>query len=497
MSHGGAFSTIPATERVQAAHLEDQFRSEVFRCEELLKRERFLSTIAGYDSTADYLRPLMRDKQLRSLGCLGNVTQSFGEDMIRLGGFAEVGVQPLSNDDTSTSLCLLDFSTVACASTTGSIWVYNFIEGAVVSEMRASPGEEQLSRSATGSHAAVVRKLCCASENHALLAGGDDNGVVELWNLAGPERLSEARLHEGPVTGLAWPEVERSKLMVTSVDTYITVFDMEQHTVVERGMPKSLSCGSGVPNTALALGQQDKLVLVGGLDGKLRVWTRGDRPLERLCTLPCDNAAPTQCCVAADGWRVAVSTQPAGRAHCKDDPGTGGLLLFDIRKLNNADTATCSALMASAAAPSLGPGFASGIVDMALVEAAGETLAVCLAGNCAKIFDLAGPIDGSGLLEERFEMEVAAPEIDSARPCAIASLDHTVVTATASPSVDFWRWIDSEEPRGHEDYTKEFDSLAPLALCARAVPRPGQQAPASALSAVQAALERDRLRSLR
>jgi len=161
----------------------------------------------------------------------------------------------------------------------------------------------------------AVQRLCPANEDRSILASGDERGIVALWDLAPAELSCEARLHEAPITGL---QHEDGRLISTSRDTYIMIFDMAQQGVVDRGVPKSCTCGSGVPNTVLTLGGEvmRKLVLVGGGDGKMRVWAKDDGPLRRTCTLPCKAQEPSQITVLPDGYRVVVSTVPADPVQC-------------------------------------------------------------------------------------------------------------------------------------------------------------------------------------
>lgn len=503
--------SLPTVQTVETSLMEDHYRMRFLRHEELLARERFLSTIMGYDSTAPYAKPLMKGKQFRSLACVDNVNKAFYQDQLRSWGFAQVE-PPLAPGGTPTSLCMLDDATVVCASEAGPIWVYNWIEGAMISQMRdGRPEADNLDGdevpSKVGSYEGAARRICLASEDLSLIASGDDKGIVALWDLGSPGLRAEAQIHDGTITGIAWDQ-DRGQLMSTSSDTVITAFDLEHQQVVDRAMPPPLGCGTGIPNTVLTLGLNGKMVLVGARDGKLRVWTRNDgRHLERQCTIACQGAAPNQIRFCSDGWRVAVSTAPADRTLLGGEPGAGGVLLFDLRKLSNGDRAlrpaegaSHPALLGYAEAPSTGAGIAPGCADLALLETEQESLAVCLMGVSAKAFDISGPVSSTGNLVEAWDVDVVArqewqtPETCTARPCAIAALNRTVVTATTRPLLDVWHWPELDEPYGHDAYENE-EPLPALALRHRCAPRQEQNClPGSSLAQTLGALELDKAR---
>jgi len=298
-------------------------------------------------------------------------------------------------------------ATLACASSGGPLWVYNWREGAVVSKMRNSaPG--------------AVQRLCPANEDHSILASGDERGIVALWDLAPAELSCEARLHEAPITGL---QHEDGRLICTSRDTYIMIYDMAQQGVVDRGVPKSCTCGSGVPNTVLTLGGEvmRKLVLVGGADGKMRVWVKDDGPLRRNCTLPCKAQEPSQITVLPDGYRVVVSTVPADPVQCGvPKPPAGGLLLMDLRKMggeeemNQAMIAEYSSQAASGVSAAAKAGMpATGSLDMSLVQEDDQTVALCCMDGIVRAFDIDGP---GGLISHKFDFDILAKHDPGAWP---------------------------------------------------------------------------------
>jgi len=439
----------------------------------------------------------MKDKLERSLGCLDDLGISHNVDQRHVLGHAEVPTTVLSSDGPVRQLCLLgDSTTVACASERGPLWVFNWREGRVVSRMR------DRADGSAGRPDGPVLRLCSAAPDHSLLASGDEHGFVALWDLQGPALDTSARLHERRVTGL---EAERDgeRLISTSADTYLVLYDMGRRQVVERGVPAPCACGSGVPNTILALGgeTQRHLLFVGGADGNLRVWTKDQGPLRREHTLPCE-ACPTQCRLASDGWRVVVGTRPGDPAFCTGRSEAGGLLLFDLRRLGGGPGA---ALVARREADGLGAGAAgadpppdatgSGVTDVALVERDGECFALCLTDGPLRAFDLQGP---RGVLSHRFDLDILAPHDADLhglnRPCAMAATGRMVFTATTAPSLCVWYRQDPDEPYGHGSYVRQ--PPPPMTLQARFVPAPAPRSPRAltAMEKLEDALEMDRLR---
>mmetsp|Transcript_81548 Transcript_81548/g.174765 ORF Transcript_81548/g.174765 Transcript_81548/m.174765 type:complete len:522 (-) Transcript_81548:137-1702(-) len=497
-----ASTALPSTGVVTECNLSDRYWAKLGHYEETLAREQRLCYISGFESAAPYAQPLMMEKLGRSLRCHDDVFAAYSEDQRRCIGHAEVPAEALTSGGAVRSLCLLgDTATVACASSNGPLWVYNWREGAVVSQVRDG-GD------GGGSYGGSVRRLCAATEDCSVLASGDDRGMVALWDLASAGLSCEARLHEAPVTGL---QSDGGRLVSTSKDTYIMVYDVHQQQVIDRGVPKSCTSGSGVPNTVLSLCTESmrKLVLVGGADGKLRVWTKDDGPLTRICTVSCKAEEPTQCCVLSDGFRVAISTVQADAVQCGvPKPTPGGLLLMDLRKLGGEEennTAVIAQYGSQAseqnAAAKLAGLPATGSLDMSLVEENGETLALCLMDGVVRAFRIDGP---GGTLEEKFSTDIVAKYDPGAWPCAIAATGRLVFTATSAPSLGIWRRPPADEPYGHSDY-HHSEPPPPLVLRARCAPLINSSkagggggaevaATGSALSNLMKSLEADRIR---
>mmetsp|Transcript_40266 Transcript_40266/g.116399 ORF Transcript_40266/g.116399 Transcript_40266/m.116399 type:complete len:532 (-) Transcript_40266:15-1610(-) len=476
---------------VLVAHQQDRFRCALDRHQQLLAREQKHCRLLGYESSSRYHQPLMKDKLESTVCLMDDLGASYGRDHRRHHDFSQVHESALDDGPVRAMCALADSASVVCASSAGPLWVYNWREGRAVSRMRVAPeGDRAGARGRPNCKGRVLRMSPFGSDA-GFLATGDELGRLALWNLAGPFCETEVRLHQGEVTGVR-PDPASDALFTTGGDSYVLLFDVHAQRLLARGRPRSCSCGDGIPNTVLELGQSGKQIFVGGVDGKLRVWTKDDRGLQRQCSLGCSGSKPTQCAVAADGWRLVVATCPAEDIHCGYEPGSGGLHVFDTRRLG-ADGR--SALVAEHMAPSdrwaygggdgvCAQGGPQGVIDMALFEEHGESLALCLMGGGLSAFDLrraatAAPPEAPAA-EGLASYAVVAPEFDfdivarpdggcgrPSEPCAILTMGHLVLTASTAPSLSVWRRPPAGEDAGHSDYDGSIKD--PFVLCARCV----------------------------
>lgn len=507
---------------VRAAHEQDRYRLALKRNEELLARQEHQCRIVGFQSRAQHMRPLMQEKLQCTLSYLDDLASSYSEDQLRHQGRTQAYCETLSMGGPVRALCPLgDGASVACSSSGGPIWVYNWREGREVSRMRT--GGDDSSFGGRGFDCAVLR-LCTAREDGSLLASGDQRGNMVIWDLHGPRAAAEARLHQGGVTGLCWDRASNT-LITASEDTHIMLYDIASHEVVDRAKPASLTCGDGVPSTALevALAGASKLLLVGGADGKLRCWSKDSAGIRRQSTLHCAFAQPSRVLMARDGWRAVVATCPADPVLCGGNPSRGGLLLYDIRKMSGSDAGSALIAEYRAAPPTAYTGHEAappGSIDLTLAGGRGGEIALTCTDGLVRGFDL--DLAVGGRLVPTAAEDSAAPQafgpdwnIDisvghecgrypSPYPCAIASVDDSfVATASTSPSLSIWRRTSDSEPWGHSDFVRTPQPKLVLRSCCYPLPLVSSstgraQAFASTygstLASVQEALERDRRR---
>lgn len=486
-------SVLSSYTQVESEYLNDRYRMALAWSSEILERERQQCGVQGFASNAPYAQPLMMEKMERSLSCLDEVTLSHCDDQRRSQGHAEVHSVALSARP--QVICPLgDDSTIAWAAADGPIWVYNWREGQIISQMRDDQSQ--------GFHETSVRRLCPTGEDYRHLASGDEHGDIELWDLTRPRcSVLNVRLHEQAITGLQ-SIGSKNLLLTTSADTYIMVYDLAQQQVVESASPHSGDCGSGVPNSVLGISQeQPKLALVGGSDGKMRIWSRGDGPMRRLSTVDCKGGQASHCQFASDGYRAVLGTVPPNLSVCDPEKAKhGGLLALDLRCLGgSAAEAESRAVVASwdagpgrAASPGVPAPLTTGIVDMALVEEGGQVHVLCLVDNAVRAFNL----DDSLNISAKFDAPGHATEDSGAHLCALGASSRFVFVGTSTPSMGVWRRTRPDEPHGHTDFTRA-DPLPPMLL--RATCMPLQQSkldlvPGSVLAQVESALEQDRMR---
>mmetsp|Transcript_99635 Transcript_99635/g.281189 ORF Transcript_99635/g.281189 Transcript_99635/m.281189 type:complete len:518 (-) Transcript_99635:119-1672(-) len=452
--------SLPSVEKVTAAHDRDRYRIALSRHEEFLARERRLCPIVGFDATAPHHQPLMVEKMERNLGTLGDVETSHREDQRRCFGHSAVSSVAVSAAVRGIH-ALGDDSCFTCAADDGSMFVYNWREGAVVSRFRTGALSE-----GPGRTEGAVMRMCLASEDHSVVAAGDDRGFMALWDLAAVTRVCEFRLHDGAVTGLCYDE-ERYQLFSTSTDTYIVAFDLTQQQVVDRSVPKSFTDGCGVQNSALALSDSRRnIVLTCGVDGKIRIWSKDLGRIQRQGGLTCDGMRTTQCLVAPDGHCVIAAAARGDPRHCAGLSEPGGLLFYDLRKLSDQEF-TPMACVAKHVSP---PGPHEGAIDLCLAsDGIGKVLVLSLMDGLMQAFRLSS----LGLTtppEPEFTFDVIERyEKLGSKPSAIGCSGNHVCIGTTAPSVGVWRRTYADEVYGHSEYRRP-EPLQPMVLETRVVP---------------------------
>lgn len=505
-------AALPSLAEVTAAHYQDDFKRRIRKHEEVLARERLRSEVTGFKASAHYSQPLMEAKLDSSLGCLEDVCASYYGDQMRVVGHGEVFLENLADGGPITNMQVLgDKANIACASTEGQIWIYNWREGKVVCQFR-DQNRDGPNWGGGSREPCRVRQLCSCSEDDRLLASGDERGYVDVWDLHGPSLAIEARLHEKACVGLR-ADLNRQLLATTGEDCFVILYDLAGEQVRERGVPAPLTDGSGIPNTCLELGGDrfNDLIMVGGADGKMRLWDAAGG-LQKRHTINVGAVTPTQCRLAPSGWQLLVTASLGDSSFCGTRPERGGLYVYDLRKLS--DGASSQALITkflSGPAKSEDSGHASrvssiksgfmterksqgsvlsstsrmlqgmgiGALDVVLAEDQGRTQALCLMDNVVRTFDI-----GTWQEKEPDVSQVCAPaargtsvwdfdpcgngDAESAHPCALAAGDRFVFLATSEPSMGVWRRPVAGTPYGHADFKRP--PLPPLEIRSRCLP---------------------------
>eukprot|EP00927_Polykrikos_kofoidii_P051558 TRINITY_DN45357_c0_g1_i1.p1 TRINITY_DN45357_c0_g1~~TRINITY_DN45357_c0_g1_i1.p1 ORF type:complete len:581 (-),score=77.23 TRINITY_DN45357_c0_g1_i1:110-1852(-) len=503
--------TLPSVARVQAAHQCDRFRLALDRHDQFLAKERRLCPVNGFDATTAYQQPLIRGKLDRHLTTLDDVAQSYCADEHRCRGHSEIPVEAI-HGGVRGIMPLGDDATIACSCHDGGMFVYNWREGSVVALLRLGGVSADVSRS----DGAVVR-MCQAHEGHASLATGDEHGFVSLWDLSSASKSLEVRAHEGPVTGICY-QPERNVVISTATDTYLMVYDLQHQEITHRAMPASFTDGCGIPNTCLAIAQRRGVLLVGGADGKVRLWSKDDGGMRRLGGLPCVGCKPTQCVVSPDENLVVVSATRGDKIICSGLDRPGGVFFYDLRKLGGLTDAqgvegfSSSAVVAEHISS---PGPVEGAVDMTIAPAttgtvAKELLALTLLDGRLQSFHL----DGSGppvvvgdehpelcnpvpVAQFSFDIFGGSENTLGIKPCAIAAAGRYVFVGTTAPSMHIYRRT-LDDLYGHDSYVRR-EPLQPLTLTSRVVPnkpthRGTRDVQGSVLEHVTAAVHRDCVR---
>eukprot|EP00913_Durusdinium_trenchii_P032698 g30607.t1 len=246
--------------------------------------------------------------KLDGLQCLGDANASFCGDQRRCVGHSEVYLEQLAVGGNITALTALDRAHLACASTEGQIWVYNWREDRIVSQLRSS--SVVLADEDGNPEVCRVRRMQTLTEDARVLGSTDERGMVCLWDLFDMSMIAESRFHEKACTSIK-PDYWRRDCCVAFARSSRT-----SGKVRERFLPPPRTCGNGVPNTCLGLGGDrfPNLLITGGADGKLRIWDqclifltwlRQSISLKRMHTIQIGSVLPTQAFTI--GWQVIIS----------------------------------------------------------------------------------------------------------------------------------------------------------------------------------------------
>jgi len=499
-----------SAEDVTAARLQDHYTSKLKRNEELLRQAALQADVIGYKAAAPFAQPIMKEK-LEGMQVLGDVHASYCEDQRRWEGHSEVYLEELSVGGQITAMAPLDKAHLACASTHGHLWVYNWRENRVISQLRSS--SVVLADEDGNPEVCKVRRMQALTQDGRILGSTDERGMVCLWDLFDLSMIAESRFHEKACTSIK-PDYWRQSFCTTGEDSAVILYDLAQEQVRERLLPPPRSCGNGIPNTCLGIGGDrfPNLLVTGGADGKLRIFDQS-ASLKRLHTISVGSVLPTQC--FAIDWQLVVSASLGDSSYTGQKADRGGVYCYDLRMLaegyNNRSGALVvkypsgvkdgselkegqssmrssmkssrsrgsnrSAKSTSAARQAMDSGI--GGIDLAIVEEGNSKLAVSLMDNVVKAFDLGTgeEIQMAKDLEVKRKTQLRPPyweidtsevvENDYATSCVMTAIDRYVFVGSTAPSLQIWR-----RPlagyRGHCDYVPP--PLQPLELRQRCLP---------------------------
>ncbi|WVQ94264.1 hypothetical protein IAU59_001343 [Kwoniella sp. CBS 9459] len=118
-----------------------------------------------------------------------------------------------------------------------------------------------------GAHDVPINRVFCVNEN--LIASGDDDGIIKLWDPRQPEALRSYNQHFDYISDFTYFEDKR-QLVSTSGDGYLSVTDIRSNK------PQPLSVSDDQEDELLSIAQikgGTKAVVGSGL-GVLSIWSR-------------------------------------------------------------------------------------------------------------------------------------------------------------------------------------------------------------------------------
>jgi WD40 repeat protein/serine/threonine protein kinase len=144
-------------------------------------------------------------------------------------------------------------------------------------------------------HQAVVRAVVFAPDQD-LLASGDGNGVINLWDLKTDKVVHSVSAHASPVRALAFSPDGRT-LASASGDQTVKLWDAAtlQEKAVLRGHTNSVLCAAFAPD--------GRLLASGGRDGTVRLWDVAAQ--KQVVVIPAHLGAVQAIAFEPDGARLA------------------------------------------------------------------------------------------------------------------------------------------------------------------------------------------------
>ncbi|KAL1930324.1 hypothetical protein VTP01DRAFT_10486 [Rhizomucor pusillus] len=158
-------------------------------------------------------------------------------------------------------------------------------------------------------HEHPLNALLCLNEN--MLATGDDQGVIKLWDTRKDKAVMEYREHEDFISQMLFREEKRTLLAVGG-DGYLSTWDIRKPDVA------AMSDHMEDELLSVALVKDGRNAVVGSQDGILSIWNWGDwgdyktrflghpNSIETICKIDED----TICTGSGDGLIRVVSIMP-------------------------------------------------------------------------------------------------------------------------------------------------------------------------------------------
>jgi hypothetical protein len=187
-------------------------------------------------------------------------------------GFDALVMQPETGMPLSVNAVAINPALTVIASATGSASALQDAADNAVRLWDASSGAEL----ARLEHDAPVRSIVYSPDG-ALLAAGDENGAVHIWDVASEQEIATLLGHTGAVRALAF-NVEGSALASASMDGTVRLWNVSG-TPEDYAQISLFDSGENYPVTAIAFNPEGTLLASAGgdpdaetIDAQIRLW---------------------------------------------------------------------------------------------------------------------------------------------------------------------------------------------------------------------------------
>jgi WD40 repeat protein len=169
-------------------------------------------------------------------------------------------------------------------------------------------------------HEFTVWSLAFSPDGSYLFSGGQDT-TVRVWNLGSGREMHTLSGHTGAVYGISVLPVGSKLVSIADKDLAIRIWDYEQGALVSALAPNSVRV------TTIAVSPDNRYIITGGDDGKVRIWDIDNGVILSVLDHPGPIYSIT---ISPDGQHLVVG---AKRLPTSPNPGVIWVWDFELGKL--------------------------------------------------------------------------------------------------------------------------------------------------------------------